>query len=953
MFNLRNCKQMKKTKKGAALALAAFVACSSAANAVYANPFSSIIPSEASAAPAGILRGRIVSDDGTSLPGSVVTIEQLNLTTTTDVDGFFTISNVPAGKHTVKVSYIGFDPYSAVVKITNKQTTEHNVTLNSNVNLETVTVKGVFQGQHRAINTQKSYMGVSNIVSSDQISKFPDSNIGDALKRLPGINVQYDQGEARFGQVRGTSADLSSVTINGNRIPSAEGDTRNVQLDLIPAEMIQMVEVKKVVTPDMDADAIGGSINLVTKNSPYKRFITATAGSGYNAISDKMQLNLGLSYGQRFFNNRLGVMLAASYQNSPAGSDNVEFVWDKDVNTGKTLITDYQIRQYYVTRERQSYSAALDFDINKNNKILFKGIFNNRNDWENRYRLTLKDLNLDDNECVENNKATVRIQTKGGTPDNRNARLERQRTMDFTLGGEHVWGRLETNWSLNYARASEYRPNERYIDYQLKKQKFDVDMSNPRWPLATAQEGYTLVLNDKFSLKEVTEQQEDINETDLKFKVDFKLPLARGKWGNKLMFGAKVVRKDKEKIIDFYEYTPLDEDAFDANSFAAVNNYDRDGFIPQNNYKVGNFVSKEYLGSLDLNNPALFEKEQVAEELASNYNARETVTAGYLRLDQKLGKNLNAVVGLRLENTHVRYSGSQYDADEDVVTRTPYQSKNYINVLPNIMMKWDVKDDLKLRASFSNTIARPKYSDLAPNISIDRSDNAIELGNPDLTPTISYNIDLSAEYYFKSIGLVSAGIFYKLIDDFIVDQTFHNYQYQGVNYTKFTQPRNSGDADILGVEVALQRDFGFITPALKCVGIYTNYTYTYSKVNNFQFEGRENESGLRLPGSPEHTANASLFFDKWGFNVRLSYNYASSFIDEMGSSKFYDRYYDSVNYMDINAGYTFGKKFKTTVYAEATNLLNQPLRYYQGTKEYTAQSEHYGIRLAAGVKVTF
>ena len=796
-------------------------------------------------------------------------------------------------------------------------------------------------------------MGVSNNVSSDQISKFPDSNIGDALKRLPGINVQYDQGEARFGQVRGTSADLSSVTINGNRIPSAEGDTRNVQLDLIPAEMIQMVEVKKVVTPDMDADAIGGSINLVTKNSPYKRFITATAGSGYNAISDKMQLNLGLSYGQRFFNNRLGVMLAASYQNSPAGSDNVEFVWDKDVNTGKTLITDYQIRQYYVTRERQSYSAALDFDINKNNKILFKGIFNNRNDWENRYRLTLKDLNLDDNECVENNKATVRIQTKGGTPDNRNARLERQRTMDFTLGGEHVWGRLETNWSLNYARASEYRPNERYIDYQLKKQKFDVDMSNPRWPLATAQEGYTLVLNDKFSLKEVTEQQEDINETDLKFKVDFKLPLARGKWGNKLMFGAKVVRKDKEKIIDFYEYTPLDEDAFDANSFAAVNNYDRDGFIPKNNYKVGNFVSKEYLGSLDLNNPALFEKEQVAEELASNYNARETVTAGYLRLDQKLGKNLNAVVGLRLENTHVRYSGSQYDADEDVVTRTPYQSKNYINVLPNIMMKWDVKDDLKLRASFSNTIARPKYSDLAPNISIDRSDNAIELGNPDLTPTISYNIDLSAEYYFKSIGLVSAGIFYKSIDDFIVDQTFHNYQYQGVTYTKFTQPRNSGDADILGVEVALQRDFGFITPALKCVGIYTNYTYTYSKVNNFQFEGRENESGLRLPGSPEHTANASLFFDKWGFNVRLSYNYASSFIDEMGSSKFYDRYYDSVNYMDINAGYTFGKKFKTTVYAEATNLLNQPLRYYQGTKEYTAQSEHYGIRLAAGVKVTF
>lgn len=940
-------------KNGATLALATIMSCFGAATAATTIPNYAINPTEAAATATGVLRGRIVSDDGTSLPGSVVFIENLHMSAITDADGYYTLSNIPVGHQTVKISYVGYATKTLDVVISDKQTTERDVTLGSSVNLEAITVKGVFQGQHRAINTQKSLMGVSNIVSSDQISKFPDSNIGDALKRMPGINVQYDQGEARFGQVRGTSADLSSVTINGNRIPSAEGDTRNVQLDLIPADMIQMVEVKKVVTPDMDADAIGGSINLITKNSPYKRFITATAGSGYNAISDKLQLNLGLTYGQRFFNNRLGVMLSASYQNSPAGSDDVEFVWDKDVNTGKTLITDYQIRQYYVTRERQSYSAAFDFDINKNNKILFKGIFNNRNDWETRYRLTIKDLNMDDDQCMETNKGTVRIQTKGGTPDNRNARLERQRTMDFTLGGEHVWGRLEADWSLNYARASEYRPNERYIDYQMKKQKVDIDYSNPRWPLATAQEGYTLTINDKFSLKEVTEQQEDIHETDLKFKADFKLPLSRGKWGNKLVFGTKVVRKEKEKIIDFYEYSPLDEDAFDANSFAAVVDCNRSGYIPKNDYRVGSFVSKEYLGSLDLNNPALFEKEQVQEELATNYKARETVTAGYIRFDQKLGENWDAMVGVRLENTHVKYSGSQYDADNDITTRTAFQSKSYINVLPSLLVKWNVNDDFKLRASFTNTLARPKYSALAPNISINRSDNSIELGNPELGPTLSYNLDLSAEYYFKSIGLVSAGIFYKAIDDFIVDQTFNNYQYQGNTYTRFTQPRNSGDADILGVELAFQRDFGFITPALKCMGIYTNYTYTYSRVNNFQFEGRENEKGLRMPGSPEHTANASLFFDKWGFNVRLSYNYASAFIDEMGSSAFYDRYYDSVNYMDINAGYTFGKQFKTTIYAEATNLLNQPLRYYQGTKEYTAQSEHYGVRFAAGVKVTF
>ena len=110
---------------------------------------------------------------------------------------------------------------------------------------------------------------------------------------------------------------------------------------------------------------------------------------------------------------------------------------------------------------------------------------------------------------------------------------------------------------------------------------------------------------------------------------------------------------------------------------------------------------------------------------------------------------------------------------------------------------------------------------------------------------------------------------------------------------------------------------------------------------------------LVLPGSPEHTANASLYFEKGGLNVRLSYNHASSFIDEMGPSTFYDRFYDAVNYMDVNASYTFGRKVKMTFYAEANNLLNQPLRYYQGTKDRTMQAEYYGVKVNAGFKVSF
>lgn len=908
----------------------------------------------------GTIRGRIIDASKQTLPGASIYIENLRTGVTSDVNGYYTFSNLNPGTYTIKISYVGYSPVEMKITIPAGKTLEKDVVLNEGLELQEVVVGGAFQGQRRAINSQKNSLGITNVVSADQVGKFPDSNIGDALKRISGINVQYDQGEARFGQVRGTSADLSSVTINGNRIPSAEGDTRNVQLDLIPADMIQTIEVNKVVTPDMDGDAIGGSINLVTKNSPYKRTITATAGSGYNWISEKAQLNLGFTYGDRFFNDKLGIMLSASYQNAPSGSDDVEFVWDTD-SKGTICLTDYQIRQYYVTRERQSYSAAFDWDINANHKLFFKGIFNNRNDWENRYRLTLKDLNKDVNKkkegAVADNKASVRLQTKAGSPNNRNARLERQRTMDFTLGGEHLFGKLSMDWNASYARASEERPNERYLGYELKKQNFDIDLSDIRRPYASAQAGSTLILNNNFSLQELTEQQEDIVEKDLKFSMNFKLPLVKGFYSNQLRFGAKVVDKSKDKDLEFYDYEPVDEKAFNSNSFSNTSEQNRNGYMPGEKYKAGTFISKEYVGGLDLNNSSLFNKTENLEELAGEYKARETVTAGYLRFDQNFGKKLSAMVGLRLENTHLKYNGRKLtlndDGDPESLTVTPDVKDSYLNILPSVLLKYNVNEDFKIRGSFTETLSRPKYSALIPNVNINNKDNELTLGNPELKPTTSFNFDLSADYYFKSVGLVSIGIYYKDINDFIVTQTVRGYEYEGNSYDKFMQPRNAGDANLLGVEVGYQRDFGFIAPTLKCVGFYGTYTYTHSKVNNFNFTGRENEKDLKLPGSPEHTANASLYFEKRGLNVRLSYNFASDFIDEMGESAFYDRYYDKVNYMDVNASYTFGKKLRTTFYAEANNLLNQPLRYYQGISERTMQSEHYGVKVNAGVKINF
>ena len=459
-----------------------------------------------------------------------------------------------------------------------------------------------------------------------------------------------------------------------------------------------------------------------------------------------------------------------------------------------------------------------------------------------------------------------------------------------------------------------------------------------------------MTLNDDFSLKELTQQQEDIEEQDFKAALDFKARLSER---SKIKFGFKFVNKTKDKEIDYYEYTPLDKKAFNADALAHTTDQSTDRFMPSSKYQAGTFVDKKFLGSLNLDDSNLFEREQIAEELAGNFHARENVASGYVRIDSRLSDNLNFMGGLRVENTSLRYIGRNYDDESNSVFKTEPETSNYINFLPSLLLKWDINKDFMLRAGYNQSISRPKYSALVPGMNIKRGDNEIRIGNPGLKATTSHNIDLNTEYYWKSIGLVSAGIFYKRIEGFIVDEVAYNKEYQGTVWTKFTQPKNGGNANLFGVEMAWQRDFSFITPAMKCLGLYATYTYTHSRITDFNFEGRENEKGLSLPGSPEHTANLSLYFDKCGFSARASFNYASAFIDEMGASSFYDRYYDAVKYLDLNVSYTFGRKTKITVYADCNNLLNQPLRYYQGSKDYTMQQEYYGVKLNGGVKVTF
>lgn len=913
----------------------------------------SILPSQIYAQ----ISGRVIdSSQELGLPGANVVLLELSKGTSTDVDGDFRLTRIPDGTYTLQVTFLGYRTVVKTIVVANGQSEFQRIVLEDGVliNEEMVVLGDRLKGQARALNQQKNNANITNIVAADQIGRFPDANVGDAMKRIPGITIQVDQGEARFGLIRGTSPRLNSVTVNGERIPSAEAENREVQLDLIPADMIQAIEVNKALTPDMDGDAIGGSVNLITRGAPSGMRVSTTLGSGYNFLRNQPMMIGSLILGDRFFDDKLGVIVSGSYNDHRLGSHNIEAEWDLD-NNGNAFVSEFDHRLYLIQRVRRSVSANFDYKINDKNTLFLRSIYNHRDDWENRYRQRFArfDVNADGTAT-----ARVRRQTKGGLDNNRikNTRLEDQRTATLSFSGEHLIGNAaEFDWSVGYARASEERPHERYIRFSSGNTPVTYDLSNPRKPEINVQSN-TFGL-DNFRFNELTEEFQFTKDTDFTSGFNVLVPLDFSSGESSIKFGGKLKLKEKIRDNEGFEFEPLNA-GFDnlglvPNSDQTVSNY------LAGNYRFGNFTTREFLGGLDLNNPALFEKVALLEDfLPGNFNANETVSSGYVMLNQDLSDKLFLLAGLRVENTYNDYEGFQLVLDEagDLDNSQIIQisdSDSYVNVMPGVHLRYEISSNSVIRAAWTNTIARPNYFSLVPFREVNLEDNELAEGNPDLNPTTSMNLDLMYERYFDTVGILSAGVFYKNIEDFIYNFQTRDFQdpLSGRTFDRYFQPQNGEGGKLYGLEIAVQRQLDFLPAFLKNFGVYANYTLTQSNVDLIRTEDGDVRNDISLPGTAEHTFNSSLSYETSKFNARLSLNYTSDYIDELGDEAFFDRYYDVQTFVDANASYTFTPNIR--VFMEANNLTNQPLRFYQGVSSRMMQEEFYNFRFNAGVKIDF
>lgn len=918
----------------------------------------------------GILSGRVVdSSDKSSLPGAAVLLDNGKQYTVSNTSGYYEFLNIPEGKYTLTVDYIGYTSLKQEVEVVSGQNKVLNLSLSTDVEtLEGIVVIGErLKGQAKALNQQMNNSNVSNVISADQVGRFPDSNIGDALKRVPGITMQNDQGEARNIVIRGLAPGLNSVTLNGDRIPSAEGDNRNVQMDLIPSDMISSIEVNKTLTPDMDADAIGGSVDLITRASPYGERISATLAGGYSPIREKGNYVGSFVYGNRFLDSKFGMILSGSYNSNNFGSDNVEAVWAKD-KFDNVYLSEYDIRKYDVQRVRRSFSGAFDYKINDNHTIYASVMYNWRDDRENRYRVRYRSIKpkYDADNNIVDFTGDIRRETKGGLDNgrNKNARLEDQRIQNYALSGTHLWSsNLDMDWSVNYSRASEDRPGERYIDFQNKKVSMQQDLGDGRFPMVTSAND----LPENFSFRNLTENDNFTKDSEFGAKLNFRVPFSviedqKGR----LRFGGRLRLKDKKRDNMFYKFSPIGTNAIGNLDVVPNSYYGGSDFQAGSKYVPGYFASNQYLGGLDLHNSSLFKKEAVpAEYLALNYKAKENIYAGYIRWDQDFNENLSMILGARIEHTSIDYTGNHIENESDLVGQVN-NTNSYTNVLPSITFKYHTASDWIYRAAFTTALARPDYYALAPYINVVSQDNTISAGNPDLKATYAYNFDLMAEKYFKSVGMFSAGVFYKNLNDFIYTYRSDSFNKDNFNELfpdqvnpiqagenwKFMQQRNGDQVNLFGVEVAFQRQLDFLPGKFfKGLGVYVNYTYTHSEAKGIANADGDIRENMKLPGAAPHMFNGSLSWENDRFSARVSVNYSSDYLDALGGNEFEDSYYDKQLFLDANASYKITRYLR--VFAEANNLTNQPLRYYQGVSHRVKQMEYYQPKFTLGLKFDF
>lgn len=849
---------------------------------------------------AGVVRG---SESKVPLPGAQVTLVGSTLTVTTNNEGRFVLAPVVAGELRVRISYLGRTPRTITVSVTTGGTTTLTADLESVV-LSAVTVRA--SGQAEALSRQQNAANIKNVVAADQMGRFPDASAPEAVQRLPGVALQRDQGEGRYVQLRGSSAATTQVTVNGEQIGSPEASSRQIALDAVPVGVLAAVEVSKAITPDMDADAVGGSVNLITKRPGIGRTVTAELSGGYAAIREQGSGLGAVTYGDRSADGRFGWLLSGSYGRRNFGSDGVEPDYDDDA------LNELEVRHYSLWRQRTGSTASLDFRPNARTTFYVNGLWSELQDQEQR---RVQAHLIEDGELAYLHKN----------------RLEKISTLNVLAGAEHQLPRgIQLDYRAGATRSQEDTPFDREFgflqeDVAFSPSRADVNRPQPN-PSAAALAG-TYAFDEMEYGSSLTRNRDLVGA----FNLSFPLRLGTSTTG-RLRVGAKARDRHKDQVLDAFATELEDGDLVLGRDIGS--RFDNAAF------SAGRYAMPFRTSASDVSDfttrfrSMLSSPEADLEAQSEAFDLRERVLAGYVSAELNLTPRLLFLPGVRVEQTQLESDGNVFDAEEE--TLSPMSAKNnYTNLFPMAHLRYRIADQTNVRAAYTQTIFRPNFFDLVPYRIVDGED--VETGNPQLKPMLARNYDLMIERYDQRVGVISAGVFFKQLTNPVFSQTLDN-ELGG----ETTTPVNAQDGEIRGVELAWQQRFTSLPGVLSGLGLYSNFTYTDSRAT--QPNGRV----TRLAGQSSRAYNIAVSYEKYGFSGQVSLNHVGDFIDELGEEEGDDLFANSRSQLDLSMSYFFTSS--TQVYAEAINLTNAPYRTFQGAPDRMRQREFYRPSLQLGLR---
>ncbi len=901
----------------------------------------------------GTVQGRVADSSNAVLQGASVTLAPGGAHAVTDAEGNYVIAGVAPGQYMLTVDFIGFRELTAGVTVVAGQPVRADARLDVAGQSESILVSAERpRGEAEQINRARTADNIVQVLSAEVITSLPNANIADAVGRLPSVTLERDEGEGKYVQIRGTEPRLSNLTIDGVNVPSPESGMRQIKLDTIASDLVESIEINKTLQANMDADGIGGSVNIRTKTAGNDPLLMASLLGGYTPIIGGRGVSqTGATIGQRFgADRRLGVLIGGTYDWNGRGINDVEP--SPTVTSLSPHYDSMDLRDYMYYRTRWGVSGSSDYRVNDNTSVAVRGLYSTFRNWGQKWVYGLND---------------------GDVPG---ASIDWRRP-DYAVGnlvgsGRHTLGQNWLTWDASFARSRMLQSGGN----GGAKFKWNGDATNcsydpaattdpnvPQFSASCFTPGATNTI-DINNYKLTSWNPPSVGESaqrNVQAAAAFGQLYHAGDRFGTLEFGGKF--RDAQKYNDSYTTTytvakgvtvPI---APFAGSFTDPSYYDNSYPWPSKNVDYN--LVQSYVAS----HPQQFVVAGGPGPNTADFDLTERVAAAYVMNTIDLSSRARLVAGVRVESTHVDTLSFNVNTGRQDFSA----GGNYTDVLPSASVKFALTPNTALRLVYSRALSRPDPQDISQAVgpvNDTQTPPTVSLGNPSLKAEHADNADVLLEEYLPHLGLIQAGYYFKhLTDPIIATQT----RPTSGPYAGFlvTQPGNAGSATLQGLEFAYQQHLGFLPGPLAGLGLSANYGYATSGARGLPLR---TDSPALLRQAP-HTWNISPTYDRGPMSLRLGLSY--------NGANIYAYQYQNLNSDgtpmkagDLTAGGPAGPGGDAYLYphlqldAQANvrvaaglsvivyglNLTNEVFGFYNGSPQYVLQREFYKPTFAAGVR---